>query len=71
MCSFEFAKLIGHAHTIVVWLELRWMTFEQASRGEEIHLRGHPFIVSFVVIKSTQHDVKRSNAVVEYLDDGM
>ena len=24
--------------------ELRWMTFEQAPRGEEIHLRGHPYV---------------------------
>ena len=45
----------------IVLLELRWMTFEQASRGEEIHLRGHPFIVSFLLINSTQHDVKQSN----------
>jgi len=28
-------------------IELWWVTFEQASRGEEIHLRGCRFIVSF------------------------
>ena len=27
--------------------ELWWMTTEQAPRGEEIHLRGHPTIVRF------------------------
>ena len=30
---------------VIISAELWWMTIEQASRGEEIHLRGCPFIV--------------------------